>query len=263
MVLYQVRVDAAVGRVDAARGQLARLHRDLGGWQPPRLLARWLRVTEAEVDLAAGDPAAALGRVPLDRLEDHDSPLVPERLLRARALLDLADPRGAEDVLAPLRTAGLEPAVGGGDVGAHRPGRRSPARGPPRRRGPAPCPGRGRAGGHPPAFRGLGPRSHLPRLLTHAKALHPRTRRFVEQLEAATGPVQARTDGAQPVSLTDRELSVLQYLPSMMTYPEIADQLFVSVNTVKSHLRHLYAKLEVINRRQAVIRARELGLLDQ
>jgi len=64
------------------------------------------------------------------------------------------------------------------------------------------------------------------------------------------------------VALTDRELSVLQYLPSMMTYPEIAAQLFVSVNTVKSHLRHLYAKLEVVNRRQAVLRARELGLLE-
>jgi LuxR family maltose regulon positive regulatory protein len=55
---------------------------------------------------------------------------------------------------------------------------------------------------------------------------------------------------------------VLQYLPSMMTYPEIAAQLFVSVNTVKSHLRHLYAKLEVANRRRAVLRARELGLLE-
>ncbi|HYN67303.1 MAG TPA: hypothetical protein VES93_10470, partial [Ornithinibacter sp.] len=58
MVLYQVRIDAAVGRVAAARSQLARLHRDLGSWEPPRLLARWLRVTEAEVDLAAGDPSA-------------------------------------------------------------------------------------------------------------------------------------------------------------------------------------------------------------
>lgn len=261
MVLYQVRVDAAVGRVDAARGQLARLHRDLGGWQPPRLLARWLRVTEAEVHLAAGDPAAALERVRLDRPEDHDSPLVPERLLRARALLDLADPRGAEDVLAPLRTAGLEPrsavemwvltalaadrlredrradeALHRALVAAEPEGIRRP-------------------------FVAWG-REHLPRLLTHAKALHPRTRGFVEQLEAAAAPVRARTVGAQPVSLTDRELSVLQYLPSMMTYPEIAEQLFVSVNTVKSHLRHLYAKLEVVNRRQAVIRARELGLLE-
>ena len=72
----------------------------------------------------------------------------------------------------------------------------------------------------------------------------------------------SRSVAAQDISLTDRELSVLQYLPSMQTYPEIAAQLFVSVNTVKSHLRHLYAKLEVVNRRQAVIRARELGLLE-
>ena len=102
---------------------------------------------------------------------------------------------------------------------------------------------------------------HLPRLLTHAKAAppHPAVRRAARGRHRSS---QARTAGAQSVSLTDRELSVLQYLPSMMTYPEIADQLFVSVNTVKSHLRHLYAKLEVINRRQAVIRARELGLLE-
>jgi LuxR family transcriptional regulator, maltose regulon positive regulatory protein len=105
---------------------------------------------------------------------------------------------------------------------------------------------------------------HLPRLLTNAKALHPRTRPFVERLEngATAAPPMPRNHGAPAVSLTDRELSVLQYLPSMMTYPEIADQLFVSVNTVKSHLRHLYAKLEVVNRRQAVTRARKLGLLE-
>ena len=79
--------------------------------------------------------------------------------------------------------------------------------------------------------------------------------------ELPSAPSQRRRH-VDPCPLSVRELSVLQYLPSMMTYPEIADQLFVSVNTVKSHLRHLYAKLEVINRRQAVIRARARGLLD-
>jgi LuxR family maltose regulon positive regulatory protein len=104
----------------------------------------------------------------------------------------------------------------------------------------------------------------LPRLLTRAKALHPSTRRFVEELEARGAAATSGSSlvAAQAVPLTDRELSVLQYLPSMMTYPEIAAELFVSVNTVKSHLRHLYSKLEVVNRRQAVTRARELGLLD-
>ena len=75
-------------------------------------------------------------------------------------------------------------------------------------------------------------------------------------------PAGSSSIAAQTIPLTDREMSVLQYLPSMMTYPEIAAELFVSVNTVKSHLRHLYAKLEVVNRRQAVTRARELGLLE-
>ena len=109
VALFQIRIDAARGRLDAARALLARLHRDLGAWQPPQLLERWLRVTEAEVDLAAGEPSAALGRLPLDRPEDEGRLLVSERLLRARALLDLADPHGAEQVLAPLGDAELGP----------------------------------------------------------------------------------------------------------------------------------------------------------
>jgi LuxR family maltose regulon positive regulatory protein len=61
--------------------------------------------------------------------------------------------------------------------------------------------------------------------------------------------------------LTERELSVLTLLPTMASNQEIADELFVSVNTVKAHLKTLYRKLEVDSRRKAVLRARSLGLL--
>ena len=55
------------------------------------------------------------------------------------------------------------------------------------------------------------------------------------------------------VALTDRELAVLQLLPSMMSNEQIARELFVSVNTVKVHLKSLYRKLGVTSRREAVI----------
>lgn len=61
--------------------------------------------------------------------------------------------------------------------------------------------------------------------------------------------------------LTERELAVLAALPTMSTNEEIARDFYVSVNTIKSHLAHLYRKLGVTNRRDAVRRARELGLL--
>jgi len=61
--------------------------------------------------------------------------------------------------------------------------------------------------------------------------------------------------------LTDSETRVLRYLPTHLTGPEIADELFLSVNTVGTHMRHLYAKLGVHNRHEAVERGRALGLL--
>ncbi len=61
--------------------------------------------------------------------------------------------------------------------------------------------------------------------------------------------------------LTDSETRVLRYLPTHLTAPEIADELSVSVNTVSTHTHHLYAKLGVHSRHEAVDRARALGLL--
>jgi LuxR family transcriptional regulator, maltose regulon positive regulatory protein len=61
--------------------------------------------------------------------------------------------------------------------------------------------------------------------------------------------------------LSDRELAVLRFLPTMMSNAEIASEMFVSVNTVKTHLKHVYRKLDVADRRDCVGRARELRLL--
>jgi len=69
--------------------------------------------------------------------------------------------------------------------------------------------------------------------------------------------------GPQPPlePLSDSEMRVLRYLPTNLTGPEIAGELYVSYNTVSTHLRHLYAKLGTHTRAEAVARARALGLL--
>ena len=61
--------------------------------------------------------------------------------------------------------------------------------------------------------------------------------------------------------LSPRERAVLRYLPTMMSNQEIASEMFVSVNTVKTHLKSIYRKLDVADRREAVSRARSLELL--
>ena len=61
--------------------------------------------------------------------------------------------------------------------------------------------------------------------------------------------------------LTERELAILGELPTMESNAEIAKAFYISANTVKAHLKHLYRKLDVSNRREAVRRGRELGLI--
>ncbi|MFE2133597.1 response regulator transcription factor, partial [Streptomyces sp. NPDC059466] len=61
--------------------------------------------------------------------------------------------------------------------------------------------------------------------------------------------------------LSGRELDVLGRLAEMMSTEEIAADLYVSVNTVKTHLKSVYRKLAVSRRNEAVRRARELRLL--
>jgi LuxR family transcriptional regulator, maltose regulon positive regulatory protein len=61
--------------------------------------------------------------------------------------------------------------------------------------------------------------------------------------------------------LTESEKRVLRLLSTNLSKREIGDELYLSVNTIKAHTKHLYAKLDVHTRRQAVERARDLGLV--
>jgi LuxR family transcriptional regulator, maltose regulon positive regulatory protein len=77
------------------------------------------------------------------------------------------------------------------------------------------------------------------------------------------GPQDRPVVAAAPlVPFTDREIALLRYLPTPLSNREIASELFVSTNTVKTHLRSIYQKLGVSRRRDAVQRARDLQLLN-
>jgi LuxR family maltose regulon positive regulatory protein len=66
---------------------------------------------------------------------------------------------------------------------------------------------------------------------------------------------------AEIEQLSPSELRVLRYLPTNLSRPEIARELSVSVNTVNTHIRNIYAKLQTQDRSSAVRRAREIRLL--
>lgn len=80
------------------------------------------------------------------------------------------------------------------------------------------------------------------------------------ELESSTTGLMDTEDGLVE-RLSKREMEVLRLLPSGLSNEDMAKQLFVSLATVKTHLRHIYAKLEVKNRTSAVERARQLGLV--
>jgi LuxR family transcriptional regulator, maltose regulon positive regulatory protein len=82
---------------------------------------------------------------------------------------------------------------------------------------------------------------------------------LVAELLDALGP--GRAAGAVLEPLSDRERAVLRLLPTLLSNTEIAGELFVSVNTVKTHVKSVYRKLDVRSRRGAVARARELRLI--
>jgi LuxR family maltose regulon positive regulatory protein len=97
---------------------------------------------------------------------------------------------------------------------------------------------------------------------------HPRHRTshaallsMILDARAGNSPQSQREAAPLRDALSEAELRVARFLPSNLKSPEIAAELFVSTNTVRTHLRHIYAKLDAHSRGEAVARARELGLL--
>jgi LuxR family transcriptional regulator, maltose regulon positive regulatory protein len=87
------------------------------------------------------------------------------------------------------------------------------------------------------------------RYLARVESRHRLTQASVERTPALVEP------------LTERELSVLRYLPTKLSLRQIASELYVSLNTVKTHCSAVYRKLGVSERKSAVDTARQLGLL--
>jgi LuxR family maltose regulon positive regulatory protein len=104
-----------------------------------------------------------------------------------------------------------------------------------------------------------------PELLERHLRLHTTHASLISQiLDLLSGRIPAaRSEDTEPLreALSESELRVLRYLPTNLRGPEIASELFVSLNTIRAHLRNIYAKLGVHSRADAVKRARELGLL--
>ena len=95
---------------------------------------------------------------------------------------------------------------------------------------------------------------HARRLLSH---------RAARDGEATESPQRPALSLALPSAevLSERELQVLRLLDSELSGPQIARELFVSNNTLRTHTKHIFTKLDVTNRRAAVRRAREEGLI--
>ncbi|GAA4872714.1 LuxR C-terminal-related transcriptional regulator [Pseudonocardia benzenivorans] len=99
------------------------------------------------------------------------------------------------------------------------------------------------------------------RTLLEAHRGCPAHRRFVADLLGADDAPVTGAAGPGAEVLSDREVEVLGHLAAMLTAAEIGAEMFVSVNTVKTHLKSIYRKLGVSSRRQAVARGVELGIV--
>jgi LuxR family maltose regulon positive regulatory protein len=257
LLVTRIRVLTMRQRLGPARHALDELKHFVAAWQLPALLARWLGVAEAELALAEGDTSSAVRQF---AVRDEETAIGDqERAFHGRALIFDGRPEVAEKLVAPLRDLATDRGaqVEGwlvtavvADLGREDHRARAAAQ-------------RAIELAEPEGFRRpftLFDREQMSRLLTRAASLAPARSNFANEILADLLHEADRTDVVLTEPLTDRELMVLEHLPTMSSNAEIAEEMYVSINTVKAHLKSLYRKLEVSSRRGAVHRARELNL---
>jgi LuxR family maltose regulon positive regulatory protein len=264
------KLTAALACLAAARGALAQgrapaamdlLRRARHGWSPPPWLDHLLTVTESHAHTAAGDIRAALdaaGRAGAGAALDAC-------VAQARAWLATGDIQAARQALGGA--AGDPPDIGT-RLQAHLTGALISYR--------SGDPGHGRRSlecavhlGEPEGYRlpFIQARAWIQSALRHDPDLAGTCRQL-----AAPGRMPHRDQTARPASatppapviteqLSTREREVLQRASAMLSTEEIARELYISVNTVKTHLRNTYRKLGAAGRGEAVRRARQLDLI--
>ncbi|GAA4247351.1 LuxR C-terminal-related transcriptional regulator [Dactylosporangium darangshiense] len=257
--MTRAHIRAAAGDARAACTELAAIRRQLADWRYTPRMQHCVTLAEAELRLAAGDVEAAKRLLSLEPVEM----LAPWLgVVRAKAHLAERRPAAALGAVQPY----LEPTTGSlvWTVDANLTSAR--------------------------ALRALGDRSKAGRALEQALRFaddetirwpfvaggQPVRELLVTYLPAGSGyrglaediaqeltgfgrPAAAAGELAEP--LTERELAVLRYLQGTLSAGEIASMLYVSVNTVKTHMKNIYRKLGVGRRREVIERARELNLL--
>ena len=250
---------AALARLDAA--ELATRGR------PPRLLRAAARAARAKLLAAAGDEAAAAALGPADE------PRPPvEAVVSARLQLAGGDPAAAARTLAPLLAGGPGPAapelplaieahlvdaLASQELADRAAALRS-------LRSALDL-------AAPEGYRRVFVEGGMPVRVLLTDHLHwdgthyQLVASLLERLRAVAGADQpgGRPEAPVPlvVPLSEREQVVLHYLSSRLSAGEIADELYVSLNTVKTHIKSIYRKLDTNRRWDAVKRARQLQLL--
>jgi LuxR family maltose regulon positive regulatory protein len=235
----RARVRIAQGRLDDARAWAR--ERGVAPTDPPVYLAEYDQLTLARLLVAEGNAGAARGLLErvLDagQAADRDGSVVEARMLRALACFADGDTGSAASDLADALTVGV----------------------------PA---------GYCRLFLDEGlpmeellaqlVRTGVPDVRRHAEHLLAAARRRPAPPSAgrpADAPQAPQIAGSPEEGLSEREVEVLRLLATELSGPEIARQLFVSVNTLRTHTKHIFTKLDVNTRRAAVRRATERGLL--
>jgi len=217
----RARVWIVQGRLDEARAWAR--ERRVAPADPPTYLAEYDQLTLARLLIAEGGAAFALLDRVLANAAGRGGSLVEARLLRALAHQASGDATSAAADLAAALTDGV----------------------------PA---------GYRRLFLDEGqPMADL--LARMSSAAAPDSRTHVEHLLAVAKRPSAPAVPAFDEELSGREREVLRLMATELSGPEIARQLYVSVNTLRTHSRHIFTKLDVNTRRAAVRRAADLGLL--